>query len=56
MSISDPADMTEVESDSLLDQEARLPPGAAVMAIAVLSTAAWAAVIIAVVGLSAAFQ
>jgi hypothetical protein len=56
MSISDPADLAQVEPNSAHDQEARLPLGAAVMAIVVLSATTWAAVVIVAVGIWAALR
>ena len=56
MSISDPVDMAHAEPTSTLGREARLPPGVAVVAIVVLSAAAWAAVVLGALGLAAAFR
>jgi hypothetical protein len=49
MSISESADMAQAERTSTLDRGARLSPGTALIAIAVLSAASWAVVVFAVV-------
>jgi hypothetical protein len=55
MTVSDPVHVVQAEPSSTIDREARLPPVAAVAAIAVLAVLCWSVVILAAIGLCAAF-